>query len=203
MSATRLLILGALRFLQPAHGYLIRQELESWNAESWANIAYGSIYHALGKMNEEGFVEQVEADEDAHKPARIKYAITPHGEVEFQRLLRRYWWGTENGKFPSLTAFSFVNVLPQDEVIAGLRQRASYFEGEIRTAEFMQRSPEWLADYKPPHVNEMMKLMRAHMEVEIAFARDLADRLEAGESFADEAASEGQGAESTDGDTHP
>lgn len=186
MSATRLLILGALRFLQPAHGYLIRQELESWQAESWANIAYGSIYHALGKMAEEELVEPVEIEESARKPARIKYRLTPRGEAEFQRLLRKYWWGTESGTFPFLTAFSFVNALSKDEVIAGLRQRANHFEGEIRTAEFIQRTPEWLADYKPPHVFEMLKLMRAHMEVEIAFARDLADRLEAGGSFSEE-----------------
>ena len=53
MSATRLLILGALRFMQPAHGYSIRRELESWHAEDWANIAYGSIYFALNKMADE------------------------------------------------------------------------------------------------------------------------------------------------------
>ncbi len=34
MSATRLLILGALRFMQPAYGYSIHRELESWHAES-------------------------------------------------------------------------------------------------------------------------------------------------------------------------
>jgi len=56
MSATRLLILGALRFMQPAHGYSIRRELERWNAETWANIAYGSIYFALNKMEQDGLV---------------------------------------------------------------------------------------------------------------------------------------------------
>ena len=33
MSATRLLILGVLRFKQPTHGYDVRRELESWQAE--------------------------------------------------------------------------------------------------------------------------------------------------------------------------
>jgi DNA-binding PadR family transcriptional regulator len=186
MSATRLLILGALRFLQPAHGYLIRQELESWSAESWANIAYGSIYHALGKMADEGLVEAVEPGEREKKSARIRYAITSRGEEEFQRLLRRYWWGMDTGTFPFLTAFSFIDALSRDEVIAGLRQRVSTFEGQIRAREFLERSPEWLQDYKPPHVFEMMKLMKAHIDVEIAFARDLADRLEAGDTLGGE-----------------
>jgi hypothetical protein len=71
-------------------------------------------------------------------------------------------------------------------VIAGLRQRVSTFEGQIRAREFLERSPEWLQDYKPPHVFEMMKLMKAHIDVEIAFARDLADRLEAGDTLGGE-----------------
>lgn len=33
MSTTRLLLLGAVRAFQPVHGYLIRQELLSWQVE--------------------------------------------------------------------------------------------------------------------------------------------------------------------------
>jgi DNA-binding PadR family transcriptional regulator len=59
MSATRLLILGVLLIKQPIHGYHMRRELETWSADKWANIAYGSIYSALNKMAEEGLVEVV------------------------------------------------------------------------------------------------------------------------------------------------
>ncbi len=38
MSATRLLVLGAVRIFQPAHGYLVRRELLSWDVENWAAI---------------------------------------------------------------------------------------------------------------------------------------------------------------------
>ena len=47
MSVTRLLVLGAVRIFQPAHGYLVRRELLSWRVEEWANVQPGSIYHAL------------------------------------------------------------------------------------------------------------------------------------------------------------
>jgi DNA-binding PadR family transcriptional regulator len=186
MSATRLLILGALRFLQPAHGYLIRQELESWNASDWANIAYGSIYHALGKMADEGLVEEAERDESARKLARIKYRITPRGEEEFQRLLRRYWWTVEPVTNPFMTAFSFLNSLSRTEIIEGLRQRAAVLQGQIRSVQFLQQSPDWQQEYKPPHVAEMMRLMQAHIQVEIDFATEFADRLEAGDTLSGE-----------------
>ena len=44
MSPIKLLILGVLMIKKEIHGYEIRRELESWNAEKWANIAYGSIF---------------------------------------------------------------------------------------------------------------------------------------------------------------
>lgn len=58
MSSMRLLILGVLAQKKSAHGYEIRRELESWNAERWTNIAYGSIYFALKKMTDEGLLEK-------------------------------------------------------------------------------------------------------------------------------------------------
>jgi DNA-binding PadR family transcriptional regulator len=172
-----------LRFLQPAHGYLIRQELESWSASEWANIAYGSIYHALGKMAEEGLVVEVEREAGARKLGRVKYQITPKGEEEFQRMLRQGWWTIEPVVNPFMVAFSFINDLPREEIIAGLRQRARAREGQIRHMIAEQQSAEWLADYKPPHVAEQMRLMQAHLQVEADFSNQLADRLEAGDTL--------------------
>ena len=57
MSSTRLLVLGCVRLFQPVHGYEVRRELISWNADQWANINYGSIYHALNQLTKEGFLE--------------------------------------------------------------------------------------------------------------------------------------------------
>ena len=48
MSATRLMILGLVQWMQPVHGYDVKRELERWEADEWASIAPGSIYPALG-----------------------------------------------------------------------------------------------------------------------------------------------------------
>ena len=72
----------------------VRRELESWRAERWANIAYGSIYFALNKMAEEGLIEVVDTDQAGKGPARTTYVVTKAGEDEFQRLLRETWWET-------------------------------------------------------------------------------------------------------------
>src|SRR5437899_3730180 len=84
VSATRLLILGLVKWLQPVHGYDVRRELLSWNVDEWANIAPGSIYHALRKLTEEGLLEEVATEQVGARPARTTYRVTPAGDDEFE-----------------------------------------------------------------------------------------------------------------------
>ena len=86
------MILGLVKWMQPVHGYDVRRELESWQADEWANIAPGSIYHALRKLAEEGLLEEVATEQVGARPARTTYRVTAKGDAEFEELLRRYWW---------------------------------------------------------------------------------------------------------------
>lgn len=126
MTVTRVLVLGVLH-KQPMHGYEVRRELESWNAEQWANITYGSIYFSLAKMAEEHLVEVVSTDDRGTRPARTVYAITCSGRNEFVRLLRELWWEYRPVIDPFRVALSFMNCLPRDEVSAALHNRAFRF----------------------------------------------------------------------------
>ena len=56
MSVTRLLVLGGVRIFEPAHGYLVRRELLSWQVEEWAHVKPGSIYNALRTMTRDGLL---------------------------------------------------------------------------------------------------------------------------------------------------
>ena len=107
MAVTRVLVLGVL-LKQPMHGYEVRRELESWNAEQWANIAYGSIYFSLAKMASEHLVEVVSTDERGNRPARTVYAITNDGREQFARLLRELWWDYRPAIDPFRVALSFI-----------------------------------------------------------------------------------------------
>ena len=59
-ASTRLLVLGAVRIFQPAHGYLVRRELLSWDVENWAAINPGSIYNMLRTLTRDGLLEEVD-----------------------------------------------------------------------------------------------------------------------------------------------
>lgn len=176
------MILGLVRWMQPVHGYDVRRELMSWQAEEWANIAPGSIYHALRKLSEEGLLEEVATEQVGTRPARTTYRVTPKGEIEFSELLRRYWWEHQQPIDPFHAAFSFLPALPRGEAAAALRNRARLIRAGVDCLRFALAS-QWLAQSKPVHVAWMFELNVARMEAEIAWCERIAERIEGGTPY--------------------
>jgi DNA-binding PadR family transcriptional regulator len=176
------MILGLVRWMQPVHGYDVRRELMSWQAEEWANIAPGSIYHALRKLSDEGLLEEVATEQVGARPARTTYRVTPKGELEFDELLRRFWWEYQQPVDPFLAGFSFLPALPRLEAAAALRNRARLIRASVDTLRFALAS-EWMAQTKPAHVGWMFELNVARMEAEIAWCERIAERIEGGAPF--------------------
>jgi DNA-binding PadR family transcriptional regulator len=182
MSTTRLLILGLIRWLEPVHGYQVRRELLSWGVEDWANVAPGSIYHALRKLTAEGMLHEVGTEQVGARPARTTYRTTPAGREEFLRLLRKSWWEHRPPADPFLGAMSFLPSLSRREAVAALRNRAAVLRGEV--AQLTEMATEVAeAGEKPPHVGWSVELMAARAEVEIAWCERVARRVEAGEGM--------------------
>lgn len=178
MSSTRLLVLGVLRSKEPAHGYEIRQELETWGAQSWANVAPGSVYHALTQMAREGLVEPVETAEPSKGPARNAYAVTKTGEREFQRLLREYLWKEKPTIDPLQPALAFLDAVPKEELLAALRRRASSARATAEALRFVNEAP---GHDLPAHFAESHRLGAYHAEAEARWAEEAAEKVERGE----------------------
>lgn len=167
MSAIRILLLGVLVQQGPKHGYEIRQELESWNAEQWANIAYGSIYFALKKMSEEGLIKVLESRED-EKPGRILYEVTEAGKRQFMDLLRKQWWEIKPIIDPFQVALTFMNCLPKDELILALEHKADSLRANIKSMNHLIPIRIRVAEIGwPRHITENFRLATAHMEAEL------------------------------------
>lgn len=164
MTASRLLILGALRTIQPAHGYQVRQELARWEADKWANIAYGSIYHALNTMASEGLLEMYEAPGRKGGTTKKVYVLTPDGEKEYRHLLSEYWWEPRVVYDPFQIALTFRQDLPREEFVNALQMRIATAEQSIAHLRERQASA-------PPHITSNMELIIEQTEVFIAWAR--------------------------------
>lgn len=178
MSATRLLVLGAVRRHGRAHGYQVRADLEYWGAHEWSNVKPGSIYHALKQMAKQGLLIAHEvAPSTAGGPPRTEYEMTAEGDSEYFRLLREAL-RRHDEKIDFLTAgVGFLVDLPRAEAISLLKERVAAME-EWRGAVLRHYSPQDGEDYG--HIGEIMRLWLHTAEAGAEWTRALIARLEGG-----------------------
>jgi DNA-binding PadR family transcriptional regulator len=177
--STRLVILGLLRE-RPLHGYEIKHIIEEHMGD-WTNIAFGSIYFALKKLSEEGFVEKAGTEQEGGRPSRTIYQITEAGRAEFLRLLRAVWSEVERHYFATDIGLAFIEALPRDEVKGYLRDRIAQLEEILQ--HLAEHKAEILAmEEIPRKAVAVFEHSRVHFEAELAWTCSLLTEIEQ-ESF--------------------
>lgn len=176
--STRLVILGFLRG-RPLYGYEIKQLIERVMGD-WTDIAFGSIYFALKKLAEEGFVEKVGTTQEGGRPSRTVYRITDVGREEFMHLLRGVWDSVEPQAFSFDIGLTLMSALPVDEVKGLLRKRTTHLEHILQYLETHQA--EQLADEHVPVslVSAVFAHHRTHLQAELDWTRDLLQDVDKG-----------------------
>ena len=176
--STRLVTLGFLR-RRPQYGYEIKQMIEHVMGD-WTNIAFGSIYFALKKLAEQGFVEKVGTEQEGGRPSRTVYQITDAGREEFMRLLREVWSNVEQQTFDFDIGLSFMGALPIEEVKEYLRKRITHLEHIVEYLDAHQA--EEMADERVPNrlASTVFDHHRVHLGAELDWTRDLLQNVEQG-----------------------
>ena len=151
VSATRLLVLGVVRGYGRVHGYRVGADLLSWGAGEWANVKWGSIYHALRQATRAGLLR----DHD-DVPGRTDYELTERGEAEFRRLLRDALRQPQPRPDLLGAALALLPALTRDEALALLRERLTTLEQRREKARVQLDA--WT---DPPHVRELFGLWEA------------------------------------------
>lgn len=193
VQATRLLVLGAVRVLQPVHGYDVRRELLSWRIEDSANVKPGSVYSALKTLHKDGLIAVDGADVDPGRPERTSYVLTGEGEKEFQVLLRAAWWRVAEPAEPLVPALCLLPFLPREELAAALQARLAQLSASLVEVRHFRAG---ICDGAtgadggvPEHVREILDFRAERLSGEAAWTRALLRRVRAGAYvFAGEAA---------------
>lgn len=184
MSATRLLVLGGIRVMQPVHGYDLRRELLSWRLEELANVKPGSIYGAIRTLLKDGCVAVHSRDSSQSRPEKTSYVITGEGEKEFQLLLRETWWTVRQSPEPLAPALCLLPFMPRAELIRALGARVARLEGELDSTAFTRGSIKDGATGAdgdiPEHVREIFDFLSMRTRAEIDWAKALQKRLRDG-----------------------
>ncbi|WP_067826786.1 PadR family transcriptional regulator [Nocardia inohanensis] len=182
---TRLLVLAVVRLLQPVHGYDVRRELLSWNAQEWANIKPGSVYGALNTLQRDGLIAMEGTEREGARPERLTYRITAEGEKEFGEMLRTALFSAEQVKHPYVVPVALFPSAPKEDVEAALRARLLKFEADLVFLEREQR--RILAgsgdpmEIEPHHVADAMRLQADHLRADLEWTRRTLERIEAGQ----------------------
>jgi DNA-binding PadR family transcriptional regulator len=176
--STRLVILGFLRG-RPLYGYEIKNMIERIMGD-WTNIAFGSIYFALRKLAEEGYIEKLGTEQEGSRPSRTVYQITDAGREEFLHLLRQVWREVERQYFAFDIGLSFMSALPIEEVKGYLQERVRRLKHTIHHIE--AHRAEQLADvHVPPHLTAaVFEHHLLHFSAELEWTRNLLERVEQG-----------------------
>jgi DNA-binding PadR family transcriptional regulator len=174
MSSTRILILGVL-LDGPLHGYKVRRRLELWGADSWANVAYGSIYHGLAKMADEGLLKVVEGT----KGSKTIYEITDDGRFEFHRNLMQYWFDIKPIVDPFQVALTFMDRINQATLLEAMRGRADQLKV---TVAMMARAIGGKEGFGAPrHIDENLKLATAQLQAQLAWLEEAMPKVADGD----------------------
>jgi DNA-binding PadR family transcriptional regulator len=143
----------------------------------WTNIAFGSIYFALKKLSEEGFVEKVAVEQEGNRPSRTIYQITEAGRAEFLRLLREVWRELERHYYTIDIGLAFMEALPSDEVKGYLHGRVARLEQILQ--HLAEHKQEILAmEEIPRKAAAVFEHSRVHFEAELAWTRSLLVEME-------------------------
>jgi DNA-binding PadR family transcriptional regulator len=184
MSATRLLVLGAIRILQPVHGYDVRRELLTWRLEEIANVKPGSIYSAIRTLEKDGCIAVHARESEDARPERTTYVLTGEGEKEFFLLLRKSWWSITPATEPLVPALCLMPFMPREELIGALQARLGQLEGQLSEVAFIRSSIKDGATGAdggiPEHVREIMDFLTARTRAEAEWTRGLQKRIREG-----------------------
>lgn len=122
---TQLLVLGLLK-KEALSGYDIQVKLQESDASSWGGVLVGSIYHALKKMEKDGYIEVAAIEQTGFRQKAI-YQITAKGEDYFEKLLFESLQA-DSVSYPTgfYSGLNFLNELPKKQCLVALeKQRES------------------------------------------------------------------------------
>ena len=115
---------------QPRHPYemllLIRER-----HKDFATGLPRSLYHAVDRLQDAGFIEPVETLREGNRPERTVYRITPDGEAELRSWLAELTVAVVTDQQLFMAAMSFWPLLDPELVVQQLTLRTARLEGDI------------------------------------------------------------------------
>lgn len=146
--------------VQPMSGYDIQQGLQMTDAERWGGVLIGSIYHALKKMEQEGYVAVTSIELTGHRQKAV-YSITESGK-NYLTILIQDSLKASSVLYPSTlySGLSFFEKLSVDECRKSLEQQRTTLKNEYDAVKWGLEAKDAAMQHQiPPMIMLIMENM--------------------------------------------
>lgn len=114
----------ALVFERPMHPYEMAATLKHRHKHESIKLRYGTLYTVIELLTSRGLIRPKETSRDGKRPERTVYALTPAGRDLLRSWLRDLVAQPAKEFLQFEAALSLLPVLPPDEAVELLRERA-------------------------------------------------------------------------------
>ncbi|MGL9731054.1 PadR family transcriptional regulator [Enterococcus sp. DIV0756] len=137
----KLLVLGLLEE-RPMSGYDIQQKISQADAERWGGVLVGSIYHALKKLEQNGYIDLASIEKTGHRQKAV-YKITDQGKDYLQSLITESL-GEISINYPTTlySGLSLLNRISNQEARQSLEKQKESLDEEYRILKEGQKRNE-------------------------------------------------------------
>src|SRR6516165_12364733 len=125
-----LTVLGLLR-VRPMHPYEMQRLIRQWHKDEFLELKRGSLYHAIERLRNQGWIDVVEITRDGRRPERTVYRITEAGERQMRAWLQEMLAKPVREPTQFFAALSFLPHLTPEDVQAQLQERTNLLREEI------------------------------------------------------------------------
>ncbi|MGI8417629.1 MAG: PadR family transcriptional regulator [Nakamurella sp.] len=163
----------------PSHPYEMYQVLMRRREDVIVKLRPGSLYHAIAKLAESGFVRATGTERDGNRPERTTYEITRDGRHLLESMVGSHLAHPVN-EFPIFpVAVAQAQRLPKADALHHFKYRLSVLEREVSV---MKSAYQELIDGgKPQHVILDLDYLIVMRESEIAWLTTTITALESGQ----------------------
>jgi len=162
----KLLLLGLLR-QHDMHGYQLYEFIER-DLSICTDLKKSTAYFLLGKLAEDGWIEEEQVQEGNRPPRRV-YSLTTNGEAEYQRLLRQNLSSYTPAFFSGDAGLAFIDALESQEALGLLKERRGRIAGALAGLNAV-----------PTHAGSLQLVIdhrRCHLQAELEWLDSLLERL--------------------------
>ncbi len=112
------------------YGYEIKKKIVD-RIEDYADIKFGSIYYAIKKAVDNGWVQKVGTEKESGNPERYIYEILSGGRKHYKRLLKQYF-EKKLVHFDADIILMFLKSLPEEQRLSFLKKRINEVEERLK-----------------------------------------------------------------------